>query len=340
MAAQRQVRRHPAAILRVSFEHPTTGERFDATAWDASLGGMFLETSAPLVEGALIALEITTAGAKVAADARVLWTRPTSQGADQPAGMAVRFIDLPDDVSVALTRALQGGMQERTILGIGGAFPTPTAPGAAPGIAPPAAAKPRLVLSDTSLPGTPAAPRTVPKEPALKEPTPKEPAPKEPAPEDAVRARARSTRPSETPLPPIPKSGGAGRLFLLLLIGGAAAAAYIYREPIAQRITPPPAPTPVASVTPAESVIPALPSLPGDAAADAVVPAANAPPIDSTQGDASTHHNDAGVGDAGSRDAGRADAGTRDGGVRDAGHADSGAHGATRPDAGRAPKHP
>ena len=104
--------------MRATFEHPTSG-RAAATAWDASLGGMFLETDAPLPEGSLISLEIVTADAKVSVDARVLWTRPVNEGAEEPAGMNVRFIDLPDDVSVALQRALQAGLQERTVLGIG-----------------------------------------------------------------------------------------------------------------------------------------------------------------------------------------------------------------------------
>jgi uncharacterized protein (TIGR02266 family) len=218
MAVQPQIRRHPPTTLRVGFEHPTSGQRAEATAWDASLGGMFLETSAPFAEGALVALEITTADAKVSVDARVLWTRATSEGDDRPAGMSVRFIDLPDDVSVALNRALLGGMQERTILGVGGATqertqigiapapppaagapPPPPAPaaGAPPpappppkdapretqlGVAPqantPAGIKPKLVIADASLPGTPV---DVPAAPPPA-PAPKPAAAAEPAP--------------------------------------------------------------------------------------------------------------------------------------------------------------
>src|SRR5215210_6302860 len=100
---RRQHKRHPPEVLRIRFEHPSGGERAEATAWDASLGGMFLETSAPVDEGALLALKVETAQAKVSVDARVLWKRAAKEGDDAPAGMSVRFLDLTDEVKSALT---------------------------------------------------------------------------------------------------------------------------------------------------------------------------------------------------------------------------------------------
>ncbi|HVH43052.1 MAG TPA: PilZ domain-containing protein [Labilithrix sp.] len=351
MAEQRQVRRHPPAILRVSFEHPASGERAAVPAWDASLGGMFLETDAPLDEGSLIALEIGTPDTTVSVDARVLWTRPTKLGEDQPAGMAVRFIDLPDDVSVALNRALQGGMQDKTILGVGGLSKEPTQIGIAPGlgpsarvpretqigVAPPAnvpatpapptpapvveaAPKPRLVLSDTSLPETPAPPAKVVDQSRLEETSP---------------SRARLSAASELPPLPVQKTGLVGRLFLLLLLGGAAAGVYVYRDRIAALLVPPPEPTtwpaPTASEKPSGPTTDASISDASEAVAladrlrDAAV-------IDAATRDAAAIDKDAGAHDAGARDAGPHDAGPRDAG-RDSG---AGKH-----DAGRAPtKHP
>ncbi len=352
MAKQRQIRRHPASILRVTFEHATTsGRRVEATAWDASLGGMFLETSTPLEEGALISLEITTPDAKVAADARVLWARAASDGEDQPAGMAVRFIDLPDDVSVALNRALQRGMAEKTILGVGGATQKPTQPGIVPGagapgrvpretqigIAPPAnpPVKRHLVISETSLPETPAATRVEPStEPRARADID---APKEP-----VRSRARSSPSSEPPLPPGAGGGLFGRLLLLLALGGAAGAVYVYRDKLAEMLAgPAPAPTEAPSATPIESA--SAPTQGDDASREAIEATPDAEPVAAeffptdaaldVMVDASDVH------DAGHADAGRSDAGARDAGPRDAGR-DSGTHGGAKPDAGRSPKHP
>jgi len=359
MAEQRQMRRHPASILHVTFEHPTSGERAEATVWDASLGGMFLETSAPVDEGALLALEITTADAKVSADARVLWKRAKSEGTNQPPGMAVRLIDLPDDVSVALNRALQSAMADKTILGIGAVSPAPTQPGIMPGAGAPSAArvpretqigiappanppvKPRLVVSETSLPETPAAP--APAAPA----NPERPARDVDAPPSPARARARSTPSSEPPPPPGAGGGLFGRLVLLLVLGGAAGAVYVYRESIAEMLAgaeaTPTAP-PLASADRPAATLDASPSAPaeaedamsavaGDAAREAVAATAEpAGPLRDTAADAAE------LRDAGHADGGARDAGVRDAGVRDAGR-DSGVHGSARPDAGRGPKH-
>ena len=75
---RKQHKRHPPEVLRIRFEHPSGGERADAVAWDASFGGMFLETSTLVDDGALVALEIETAQGKVSVEARVLWKRDAS----------------------------------------------------------------------------------------------------------------------------------------------------------------------------------------------------------------------------------------------------------------------
>lgn len=308
---------------------------------------MFLETSTPSADGALVALEIVTADAKVAVDARVLWTRAASAGEDQPAGMSVRFIDLPDDVSVALNRALQGGMQERTILGVGGATQEPTQIGIpAPsvmssskpvsratqlGVAPPAntpvavAAKPKLVIADTSLPETPIGIPAAPSPAA--DPVKVEKAPAEKTKEP--RAASRSMAPSAPPNPPM-QGGALGRIVALLLLGGAATAVYLYREPLGQMIA---GPQPTTTATPPPLLIP-IPSTPASAAASTSAggreedAASSLSPADLSRG------SDASASDA--LDAGHS-AGPRDAGRDGGGKHDAGAHG--RHDAGR-PKHP
>ncbi len=347
MSEQRQIRRHPAAILRVTFEQPTSGERAEAIAWDASLGGMFLETIAPVDEGALVTLEITTVDAKVSADARVLWRRAKSEGTNQPAGMAVRFIDLPDDVSVALNRALQSGMAEKTILGIGGATQEPTQPGIMPGadpvtppqrvpretqigVAPPAnpPGKPRLVISETSLPETPAAPAVA--RPRRAEQKAEAEAVPATAPAASEPTKSRRSTPSSEPPPPPGTGGVFGKVLLLLVLAGGAGAVYVYRDAIAEQLageapSAPTAPTADSAMPPATE--------PDDAALADVEPTALAAAANIADGSAST------VDAATPLDAGLSeDAGVRDAGARDAGR-DSGAHGGGRHDAGRAPKH-
>jgi hypothetical protein len=344
MTEQRQVRRHPESVLRVTFEHPAGGARVTAPAWDASLGGLFLETDAPPEEGALLTLEIATVDATVSVDARVLWARPAKLADDQPAGMAVRFIDLPDDVSVALGRALQGGMREKTILGVGGLSKEPTQIGiaAAPppvapvpretqiGVAPPAnvavtpepsittkepatteQAKPRLVVSETSLPLTPVAPKAA--DPSRLEET---------APSRA-RIEAAKTSPRRPSV--------AGRVFFLLLLGGAAGAVYVFRDQIVERLVPS-APAPVASSAPASSA-PEATSVADSASAAMPTAAADAADTTAVVDAAATHPLDAGA-----RDAGHGDAGVRDAGARDAGGRDGGA-GKSAPPRGSV-KHP
>src|SRR5262245_50087237 len=90
-----------ASELRVSYEKASGGERHSGLGTDLTLGGLFIETSTTLPVGALLSLEIESGTTKVAVDARVLSLRPPS-GPNQPGGMSVSFIDLPNDVASTL----------------------------------------------------------------------------------------------------------------------------------------------------------------------------------------------------------------------------------------------
>jgi uncharacterized protein (TIGR02266 family) len=117
--------------LRVVYERAAGGVRAEAFARDASLGGLFIETDAPFEVGTLLSLELSTSGtSSVAVDGRVLVGRRHAEGDDKPAGMAVRFIDLPEDVVIALGRLLLPTRPpERTRLGVGEApVPEPSVP--------------------------------------------------------------------------------------------------------------------------------------------------------------------------------------------------------------------
>lgn len=94
--------------------------RSEAVARELSLGGMFVATASPIEEGALLAIEIDLGGKSVSVDARVLRAERD--------GMAVRFIDLPDDVAATLSAAITP-TSGRTVLGVGGATITKTTPG-------------------------------------------------------------------------------------------------------------------------------------------------------------------------------------------------------------------
>src|SRR5579864_5685367 len=114
--------------LEVHYERAGMGERKTARARDTSLGGLFLETDEPFEEGVLLHLEIVDGADRVTLDARVLSARTKAEGPDAPAGMAVRFLDLPEEAGGTLRRILARRMpRERTVLGIGIA-PPPTPP--------------------------------------------------------------------------------------------------------------------------------------------------------------------------------------------------------------------
>ncbi len=330
---RKQHKRHPPEVLRVRFEHPSGGERAEAIAWDASLGGLFLETKMVLEEGALVALEIETATSKVSVDARVLWKRDEAQDENHPSGMAVRFLDLTDEVKIALTNAILG-KEERTILGVGGA----TIESTTPGIKPDAGPTPRETQIGVAPPAN--APNTATPEPSVsialdlvtkKQSEPKvavapPPAPPpEPKREDDTKKRVTRAVVEEEEERPRRKSGASGTLILALVLAAVGGAAYYYRDEIAKSIAPEPPPTTSAPEPVASSA----------AEAPSMMPSAEPVATASTELEAGVK--EAGAADAGIKDAGHDsghDAGSRDAGTRvqDAG---TRVHDAGKP----APKH-
>lgn len=270
----------------VSYEEPAAGRRTTAIARELSLGGMFVVTDSPPDEGTLLAVELDLEGIKVSVDARVLRREPD--------GMAVVFIDLPDDVAATLSAAVTPA-SARTILGVGSGNIKATTPGIA---VPPS--DPRVPVAVPSI--TTTTPGIV-SPPSREEPKRKPPA--KPEVEEPQR---------ESSVPP-PKSGGAGRWLLLLLLAGAGAAAYVYRAPLLRELESAfgPAPkleNPDAAVAAPTAVAVTVVDATAEAAADAAVEAAT---------DASSDAGADAAVDGGRQDAGAHDAGAHDGGRRDAG---------------------
>jgi hypothetical protein len=107
------------SALRVTYEHAPEGTRATAPGSDLSLGGVFIETVTTLPVGALLSLEIESGSTKVALDARIL-SRRAAEGPGRPAGLAVSFIDLPNDAAASLHFILSTRMPRKgTMLGLG-----------------------------------------------------------------------------------------------------------------------------------------------------------------------------------------------------------------------------
>jgi hypothetical protein len=110
----------------VRYERAAGGDAGEGVARETTLAGTFIETATPLEAGALLALELVCGDTKVTIDARVTSSRKLAEGPDAPAGMAIRFLELPDDVQGELRRILAASLpREKTVLGVGGAAPVP-----------------------------------------------------------------------------------------------------------------------------------------------------------------------------------------------------------------------
>jgi hypothetical protein len=109
-----------ARKLEVVYERAAGGSRTQAGVRDASLGGLFIETPSPFDAGTLVSIEFTSpSGGKVNVDARVISVQKADQG-DHKAGMAVRFLDLPDGAAGTLGPMFQASRPPaRTYLGVG-----------------------------------------------------------------------------------------------------------------------------------------------------------------------------------------------------------------------------
>jgi len=61
---------------------------------DLSLGGMFVSTFLPMEAGEVVDFEMEIAQMRFTGAGRVVWTRSNGGGEDEPAGVAVEFVDL------------------------------------------------------------------------------------------------------------------------------------------------------------------------------------------------------------------------------------------------------
>jgi uncharacterized protein (TIGR02266 family) len=124
---RRNAGRARIAGVRVTYES-ATGDRVDADATDLARGGLFVRTTKALAVGKRIALEIQVLGepAPWSALGRVVWVRASADGADRPAGMGVKLIDVEDAVVAAIDRLVN--TREPTEPGVGQpANPVPVA---------------------------------------------------------------------------------------------------------------------------------------------------------------------------------------------------------------------
>lgn len=116
-----------ARRLLISYEPASGGPATSAVARDAALGGLFIETASPLAIGTLLSVEMKSPrsdAVSVTLEARVFSVRTSEESkADprkQPAGMAVRFLDLPTSAISTLQSILDHHRPPaRTQLGVG-----------------------------------------------------------------------------------------------------------------------------------------------------------------------------------------------------------------------------
>ncbi len=96
------------------------GGPVSAVGRDAALGGLFIETRSPLPVGALLSVEVSSPGTSATLEARVFSIREANEGPTKPAGMAVRFLDLPQGMLGKLQTILDHHRPPaRTRLGVG-----------------------------------------------------------------------------------------------------------------------------------------------------------------------------------------------------------------------------
>jgi uncharacterized protein (TIGR02266 family) len=113
---------HRAQVPGVHATYETaSGDLQRAEVMDLAVGGLFLRTDAPVAVGKRVALDIEVTGesAPWSALGRVVWIRPTTVDEERPAGMAIKLIDVDDDVRVGIERLV--ALRERTEPGVGGA---------------------------------------------------------------------------------------------------------------------------------------------------------------------------------------------------------------------------
>ncbi len=155
-----------ARKVEVIYERASGGPRAQAMVRDASLGGVFIETAQPFDPGTLVSIEFGSGGGyKIQVDGRVISVQKSDQG-DLKAGMAVRFLDLPDGAASTLGPMFQASRPPaRTYLGVGATEPeipkAPSVPKQVGAVPPPAplpvaAAPPPPQATPPMVPVTPA----------------------------------------------------------------------------------------------------------------------------------------------------------------------------------------
>jgi uncharacterized protein (TIGR02266 family) len=143
---------HRAHVPGVHATYETAdGELQRAEVMDLAAGGLFLRTEAPTAVGKRVALDIVVSGepAPWSALGRVVWIRPVTLDEERPAGMAIKLIDVDDEVQAGIERLV--AMRERTEPGVGSG-------GASPSQAP---AKERTMLGVGNRPASDLAPTPV-----------------------------------------------------------------------------------------------------------------------------------------------------------------------------------
>jgi Tfp pilus assembly protein PilZ len=118
--ARRAARRVRLPGIQVVYAS-ATGERRQARAVDLSREGLYIPSGTPMAVGKRLSLEIQPIGEPTAWSAlgRVVWIRVADDGAERPAGMAVKFIDVEDAVSAAIERLLEARVPTERGLGVG-----------------------------------------------------------------------------------------------------------------------------------------------------------------------------------------------------------------------------
>jgi hypothetical protein len=199
--------------LRVSYEH-AQGTKESTQGSELSLGGVFIETAATLPVGSLLTLEIESGRTSVTLDARIL-SRRGAEGPGRPAGLAVSFIDLPNDAASSLHSILAARAPRKgTMLGLGEAeddiptyqserkLPVAASPSKAEGTPPAKSPTPTMPMTDAEALPAPEVARPAPAMPApAPAPAPAMPAPAMPAPAmPAPAAVSPSWAPSPAPV--------------------------------------------------------------------------------------------------------------------------------------------
>jgi hypothetical protein len=185
--------------LLVSYEAASGGPPTSGVARDLALGGLFIETKQPLPIGTLLTVEVPSSSTPLVLEARVISTRASREGPGRPAGMAVRFLDLPERVLMQLQYVFERHRPpERTRMGVGESEP--------PWSAPPPPAESDAAVADRAVEAAALAPAPLPTieaAPAEPAPPPRHPTPRM-VPAAPGSSEALAPQPPSSPNAPAP----------------------------------------------------------------------------------------------------------------------------------------